>query len=220
MAVVLVQAGAFAVDGDILRASVFSWNENQVGINNICYRITGSTGVGIQYGDLAFNIQNAVEGPLQALLPLTGFLLGTKVANAKSKTGKLSGVATSTSIGSGSDCLPTQTSGIITFNPAVTGRGRKGRIFVPFPKSSKLDVDGTPTASYVIDLQNYANALAIGSTFPILGAGGGSAVAVPTVYQRATDTHSDIATFLARKEWATQRRRGNYGRPNPQAIPY
>jgi len=47
-----------------------------------------------------------------------------------------------------------------------------------------------------------------------VAAGGNDATLLPVVFHRATNTGNDITSYLVRPVWATQRRRGAYGRQN------
>jgi hypothetical protein len=107
--------------------------------------------------------------------------------------------------------LPTQVSGIITKRSSFTGRANRGRIYFPFPATQSLDTDETPKAAYVTLIQAYADN--IGALHSVTSAGG-SANLTPIIVNRTLSHLVVWEDSLARKRWATQRRRGDFGRTN------
>lgn len=109
------------------------------------------------------------------------------------------------------DVLPTQTAGLITKRTAVPGRRGRGRAYIPFPTESYNDANGLPTNAYMTP----AGALAFSISQSVLvGTLIDGNYLDPVILHRDTGGTSDILATLARQKWATQRRRGSYGRPN------
>ena len=111
--------------------------------------------------------------------------------------------------------LPTQTSGIISLYTNLAGRSGRGRVYVPFPSTNNLDANGHPDILYGPPLSNLAAYLIAGQTVPTLG---GSANLVPVIYHRSTGGTTDLTMSVIHNKWATQRRRGDYGRTNVQPF--
>lgn len=217
MAIVTEQDGGYINTGNVLRANLWMALQNQVGICGCAFACTGDTGFGITAGEFANVIQTATDPKQQLLLNTTTLILGCKTTFLPPGQINKAGIASSTSVGSLSAVpLPTQDTGIVSLNTLKSGRAYRGRFYFPFPLVSQLDAtDSTPTAAYVTALKNLADALV--KTWNVVGAGG-TATLVPTIYHRANQTNDQIIGYVAKKLWATQRRRGDYGRLNSPII--
>lgn len=109
------------------------------------------------------------------------------------------------------DNLPRQTSGIITLKTAFAGRRYRGRVYIPFPAEADNDAVGNPTAGYVTRL----GLLAAQYAGPLVHSiGGGTVVTSLLVRSRKFGLWTPVIATIARVVWATQRRRGSYGRTN------
>lgn len=115
------------------------------------------------------------------------------------------------------DVLPPQTTSLITLRTADAGRRFRGRIYVPFPGEADNSFNGTPSAAYISLLGNLASFFTQDQTITV---GGGSALYRHVIYHRVGLTPPDtaITSTVARTVWATQRRRGGFGRPNASPI--
>jgi hypothetical protein len=122
--------------------------------------------------------------------------------------------ATTTAGTAGAVSLPKQTCGLIRFKSATMGKRGEGRIYVPFPSTTSNETTGVPTAGYVANLLSLGTLLgsnlactsttaAAGSIQPVLIPGPG--IVTPPI---------QVTTMLALSAWATQRRRGDFGRLN------
>jgi len=111
----------------------------------------------------------------------------------------------------GAGLLPGQTSGLISLLTATMGKIGQGRIYVPFPCPADGAADGTPTAGYVTRLADLGVFLSHDLT---VIAGGQTATFKPCLYRGGTDTPKFIDQAINNDAWATQRRRGSYGRLN------
>lgn len=83
---------------------------------------------------------------------------------------------------------------------------------MPFPRSTLLDVDKVSGAGQII-LQTFGNSLAGAEPFVV---GGRSFTLQGCVYHRSggTPVLDLFTTAQGRLQWATQRRRGHFGRAN------
>lgn len=108
--------------------------------------------------------------------------------------------------------LPRQDCGLITLRTNLVGRANRGRFYVPFPSTIDNLPSGEPVPGYVIRLGTMA--LVILQTVTVGGAGGGTAQLTPVIFHRKTGLVTSLVNFVVRTSWATQRRRGSFGRPN------
>lgn len=115
----------------------------------------------------------------------------------------------------GAGLLPSQTSGLIKLVTATLGKIGQGRTYIPFPAPVKNEANGSPTTVYVDDLVNLKNSLT--APFNVID-GGITATFRPCLYRGGTDTPRFIDSGTAHDAWATQRRRGAFGRLN--ATPF
>lgn len=113
--------------------------------------------------------------------------------------------------GGGAGFLPSQTAGIISLKSTTLGKIGAGRTYIPFPSPTVNDADGTPTAAYIADLDNLANFL---KSPVVVIAGGVTATFKVCLYRGGTDTPRFIESAISKNAWATQRRRGAFGRLN------
>lgn len=113
----------------------------------------------------------------------------------------------------GATPLPGQVSGIITKLTNLTGRANRGRMYLPFPPTAFNDTTANkPTAAYVDQLSLIGTLLFNPITF---GTGDDATTMQPVIYNTTTGATVNITGFRSNQKWATQRRRGNYGQPNP-----
>lgn len=123
-------------------------------------------------------------------------------------------VIDSTSAAAGTDAtdrLPKQVSGLLTKNTAFGGPRYRGRLYMPFPSEGFNDVDGRPNGAYTGRLQTWGTQYFQGMT---VTSGADTSSLVPIIYHRDTNTWDVVTSVLVRGRWATQRRRGDFGRPN------
>lgn len=120
----------------------------------------------------------------------------------------------------GSGTLPLQSSGLISWYTNTAGRHGRGRSYIPFPTPSDNNpaTGGHPIAGYISRLAVLANLL---QNFHTIAGGGRSATISMCLFDAKPP---DLGQFrfvnsaAARGVWATQRRRGAYGRPNLSPI--
>jgi len=111
----------------------------------------------------------------------------------------------------GAGLLPSQTSGLVSLYSSTLGKIGQGRTYIPFPPPGLNNADGTPEATYVTDL-NALGAFLFANNIVIDG--GVTATFRPCLYRGGTDTPRFLESAVAHDAWATQRRRGAFGRLN------
>lgn len=112
------------------------------------------------------------------------------------------------------DILPRQSSGLISFATNLAGPSYRGRAYAPFPSEASNDPGGVPSAAYIGALQNLANVLV--GVMVVNGPNG--AQLSPILWHRgapAQPSFTAVTSTTVRSKWATQRRRGDFGRLNP-----
>lgn len=116
-----------------------------------------------------------------------------------------------TGLGTGGS-LPGQVSGVVTLRTAFSGRAYRGRMYLPFPGTALNDaVLNKPTDAAVLLME------IIGELFVnqvSLASGGDSAILDPILKSSDSFLYTTLEEAEARQRWGTQKRRGNYGRPN------
>ena len=106
---------------------------------------------------------------------------------------------------------PTQTSGLISFYTNVLGKMGQGRMYVPFPSAEHISVDGTPTVGYQDSLDDLGTYL---SSDKVIVNAGVTARFAPVMYSGGIATAMLITGHKSHNAWATQRKRGSFGRTN------
>jgi len=211
----------------IVKARVFTSCQQQLGVNVLYYRLVAIESA--PDGDLqelcaAFSawVASAYKAVMTqeadfrgcGLQNLGDGLVGTWPSiEVYSDSGKGVGTVTGTA-------LPKQTCGIITKRTVIAKRLGRGRMYVPFPgEADNLD-HGIPSTSYVDRLTTLASKVL--ANFSISTAGEGLNTLQPLLRGDLTPANTTDGTWMwnpivdytPRPRWATQRRRGDYGRQN------
>jgi hypothetical protein len=111
----------------------------------------------------------------------------------------------------GATNMPGQVAGVMTKGTGQAGRKMRGRCFGPFPPPNAASSTGEMTAGYVALLNAVGTAA---MNILTVGGAGNTAILNPCLYHRTTKTFTLLTTVNASTKWGTQRRRGDYGRPN------
>ncbi|MCJ7620358.1 MAG: hypothetical protein MUP64_09100, partial [Anaerolineae bacterium] len=95
------------------------------------------------------------------------------------------------------------------------GRRKGGRMYIPFPGEGDNDATSLPSAAYVARLATHAtgvlNTLTVGVTFTAIPVVQAITYVGGVLILGATRTITEVRSS---DRWATQRRRGSYGRKN------
>ena len=205
--------------GDIILAVVrCDAPDLQAGENVLHYVISASAGAGVGLLDVAnalFALKAPVYGPVIANAAQFSSVTCTSIfplprsLSVKSTTAPVVGTG-------GIGLLPEQVSGIVKKRTLVGGRHGRGRAYIPFPADIDNSATGRPTVAYVTALAT----LALEMLTPVLVTVGAATVLLdPCIVNRSVPISLAATTPVldtnAEASWATQRRRGNFGRPNP-----
>lgn len=189
----------------------------QLAVNTRHYRVTNVTGT-VSDAQFAANVDAAWAAPYKAAITGDASYRGVGVARVFPLPRTLSAFSTTGQGpgGGGTDELPSQVSGIITFTTIYAGPAYRGRIYVPFPDEAFQDLNGQPGIGYQGLLDTLKNVMDV--PFVVAPGGGNSATLVPVIYDKNDNTYIEVAGSQSRKKWATQRRRGGYGQSNQSPI--
>ena len=185
----------------------------QLGLNLRHYQVTAVGGQGVTLGQIATNV-GTVIGPLYQAVMGGGAsyqgCLARIVGIGPASPPAWDTIGTGPGIGPG-DLLGKQLAGLISWYTAFSGRGNHGRTYVPFPSEGNNDPGGVPSAAYVSGITNIANAW-----FSVRSVGAiDTSTLTPVLFHRAQGSSTPLLGLAVRSLWATQRRRGDFGRVNP-----
>lgn len=201
------------VSGDhIVFRSVTSLG-GQVAINSFHYAITAVGGSPATDQDLCTDFASVVASLIKATLPNEAQWRGV-LANILGRLIPPIGVQDTLGAGPGTNGilpLPKQACGITSYYTTLTGPKYRGRTYWPFLASNFADVNGEITNAGKAALAAVVAALV---AFTTTSVGGRTATHEFVIYHRDTNTSNAVKNTLARNTVATQRRRGDYGRPN------
>jgi len=204
------------VVGDILQMRVFSQASTQLGINVLHLSIKAQVAPFTSDQTLVDHLSEGfssswrqVQGPNSIYY---GMALSLRVGVewlqiATSIAGQGAGLLAG-------DVMSRQTSGVLTITAGLPGRRYRGRVFLPFPSEGGNSPDGHPNAAYVGAMSALGGAFASNMVLMEDPPGLGQTTIRMGIYHRNDGTISDVTGFNPRNKWATQKRRGDYGKPN------
>jgi len=113
--------------------------------------------------------------------------------------------------------IPRQCAGFIRLRSDIPGHGKSGRMYVPFPDEDDCQPNGLPEDNYMNGLATLVTKF---TNSMVWGTGG---TFIPIIYSRPDLTadpprgysFADVRSFVPIRKFATQRRRGSFGRTNP-----
>lgn len=206
-------AETLAVGQTYLAVSVML-QQQQTAIQRRYFRCTATTGTGATTADAA-NLLDTTLGPVYiGLINNNASYLGTSVRKVSLPGPFLAAAVSVLNAGvgtAGAIAQAKQTAGLIRFRTDFIGKKQRGRAFVPFPASADDAGNGVPTAGYMTRLNNLASQIILPF---VAGAGVNTATLNACLFVPKTGAFSPITFGLGYPAWATQRRRGDFGRTN------
>lgn len=210
--------------GMLVSARFWTADSEQASINVINYRVPSVTGVATTDQDMANYLDLQMASVYKPLIYNAANYRGVQVA-ILGVTPRPATVFSNTHAGAGTagaTGLPRQTCGLVSYQTALGGRRFRGRTYLPFPTTADNQTNGTPTPGYLTLLTNWLAQLFASNTVPNAGATGSAAI-LPVLNHRAGKTPipatvTDITHSTVSPSWATQRRRGSFGRANSVPI--
>jgi hypothetical protein len=202
----------------------YCYQGNQVGINTRYVFIGAITGAPVTEDAFLLALDAILSALYKPLLANTAVYEGMDMQNIT--TGPPYPIQTTSTSFSGAGTggalpAPGQVSGIYSTFTNQTGRSYRGRSYIPFPPAalSSTAAPPVPTAGYIALAQSLANAVTGSQTITISGT---TILFSWVILHQAPagirGTLSGIVLNEVRTAWATQRRRGDYGRPNPVPL--
>lgn len=203
--------------GDLIQARVVCYTPSQISINTIHLRRTNSipVGTGASLEELAITLDTAYAPRFKALMSSEAKYrgVGCKVITSP-QTIEYFTVANDGVGGLVSELLPTQVTYVIQKRTVWGGRANIGRIFPGFPPQVAVDPNGVMAAAFAATVD--ALAAEFNAGLPVFGVSGATGDTDFTyVLKHAGGTaFTDIDNFVGSDKFATQRRRGQYGKTN------
>lgn len=176
----------------------------------LCTAITGTP----TFTLVAAYLDNLFAPLIKPIIVNSATYLGTRVRRVFPNTlDTWSAVAAHAGVGTaGAVGLPAQSCGLGEFYSAKIGKPNQGRIYLPFPSASSNTGAGVPSAGYITDALAYVTEF---SNTQNAGTGGNVATLVSVLWKASAPTFTtQIITVNLATSWATQRRRGGFGRFN------
>jgi len=120
----------------------------------------------------------------------------------------------------GTTALPRQTCGLASLQSPFPGPKHRGRVYSPFPPVAGDDGNGVPSAGFLADLATWVFVMAAGR---LVSESGRTATLVRVLVHAkdklgVADAPTIVTASTVGTKWATQRRRGSFGRANVSPI--
>jgi hypothetical protein len=212
MAVTILQAGGLIQANAIYRVAIQLRNNGKlIEFTSAFFVPTGGFVAGNTLGNLAFTVQSAIDGSLQAITSIETDLVGTQVNQLQPHvvgSTPLAGIAATTSIGSVANPTWPRVAGLVVTKLSLTnGRTGRGRMYLPPSGVTDMDDFGKPTAGYLTRATTMVNDL-----FGISAITGGSGVSnlISVIYNRKSGGFTAWISSRVNPILGTQRRRGYY----------
>lgn len=204
---------------DLIQVRAWSSDAEQAAVNTWYYNILGvPTGGVVTIFDFATAFDVVIETLYKSLLANTATYDGIQcvVINEVPLPRSVANV-TSAGIGTGGAIgMARQTAGLLSWETLFAGPGKRGRTFFPFPSTSDDVGLGLPSNGYQVKMGTLANDMLFFENFT--GASGGLALCELVLKSKPGFTTTPIEGFFPRPRWATQKKRGSFGRVNVSPI--
>ncbi len=198
--------------GDVVEVKVYCEDLEQTSVTTTHWRVDAVNGFGVDMQTLAndFNTAFGAEVPPGMANDVTMSGTGVRILAPVLSIEIESNNASFPGSGLGVS-LPRQTSGLLSVYADIPGPKGRGRMYIPFPAATFNTTSGIPTAAWVTHLDSIGTLV----TTPFVSGGGVDNIHLrPVLWHRSTRTSDDLSRFVSRQKWATQKRRGSYGKPN------
>lgn len=208
--------------GEKFRVRIYTYDSAlaQVGINTIYYRTDTEAGTGTTDQAKADAIDLLMEANYKGYMSSQSIYRGLTLQNVSAGLPIVPSIAIASS-GAGTNgaaVLPGQASGLISWKTPYAGPRYRGRTFLPFQSINAVGADGKMTGANQVLLQAVATGMLLTVTVGALPNTNTLNIVlrseivpntVPKTYQYFPMTSGTAATAFA-----TQRKRGQYGRLN------
>lgn len=212
-------AGYLPAIGDLLQFRVCCYTPSQIALNIVHYKVVAVTGVGLNLDEFAVWADLAWKAGYKALMGSPSKWRGVGVQNLMpARTREYSSIAGDGVGTAGTTMAPTQTSWLIRLRGALAGRKGVGHVYPGFPGGTFLNAAGEQTAPGLAAITNVAanfgpqliaEAGVNTSTLDMQIRNADTDIPVPK-----TPTSTPVYQLYPAPLWATQRRRGDFGKQN------
>jgi hypothetical protein len=204
--------------GMVLQGRAWCRKDDQVSVTTLHHRVDAASGPVATDVDFLTAWDVIWAAWFKAAIGLTDQYLGsTMQILSPGPIGLQRATIASAGAGTGTGFrLPSQTSGLIQWGTNIGGRQNKGRIYVPFPTAVWNNTDGFPATGYLILLDDMGSEYVTHTAWTL--ASGSQTINPVLVHRRnkagVIPSPSLISTWKSANQWATQRKRGAFGRAN------
>jgi hypothetical protein len=210
------------VPNDVLEVTVAMLLGAQLGLNKTTWQVTGTTTGGATQQEISAVLDGNWAAAYKALVANGVAYRGTSVQKIwpLPRVVREFNVTNAGAGTAGAAACPTQTAGLISFQTANSGRSYRGRIYIPFPAIVDVQNSGAPVVGYGTRTATLATWYV--NPITIVGVGGSTTIQQVIFHRKPTKSggpppaHSsdNVVSSSTRVLFATQRRRGEYGRQN------
>lgn len=202
---------------DVLQARVYATLGGQTAINVLHFECVLHGGLGGTLQQCASAFDALISTSFKALLSSSASYRGVGMKRLRPGAPTVEEYAV---LGSGAgtvtgDVLPKQCCGLIAKRTDFAGPSARGRFYMPFPGEADNDADSTPSSTYMTRLASLAANLILGFN---AGLGADMSTLDLVLSRNVPLSTTPITSMLTREKWATQRSRGDFGRPNASPI--
>jgi len=217
--------GLRPVPDDILEVRTVCTNADQLSLNVLHYRVTFLTGPapGVTISEMATGLSNIMGPGYQLIMPASAAYRGTGVKNLMAPpTQEATSTASAGPGVAGGAEIPQQVSYLVNFKTESSGRGFRGRIYPGFVSNLHVNTSGNMNAAGFTAIQLMAAAIV--GNFTITSGANQTTIQLIILRRQANKlplpfpTYADVTTITARNAFATQRRRGDFGRTNTTPL--
>lgn len=209
-------ATALAIS-DILKVSAIWVCGGQEAVNTFHYLVTAAGGTPATDLDVLTTMDTAAASLAKAIIPSNARFDGWLGAIISRDPPPVT-VQSTAGAGAGASGIipfPKQATGITSWYTANAGRAFRGRTYWPFLSSNYADTNGEINTGGVTAMDALAAAIQAISAINVTGR---TATIQFGIYHRKTKSMSPIVVRTTRRTVATQKRRGDFGRPNTAPI--
>lgn len=201
----------------ILRCTVITSDPPQVAEAVLHYQVTAVGGSPATDQDVCDTLDAAIATQWKALMATTTSYRGVITQIIAPGVPPVY-VQSTANVGPGTDGAtpnPKQSSLLVSWYTNLARPANRGRTYVGFPASNTVGADGNVLAAAVTALDTLAATIQALSSIAV---GGRSATIKFSIYHRATKSTTPVISRVSRGVFATQKRRGSYGRTNTPPI--
>lgn len=203
----------FVESGQLCELRVYCWNAtaSQLAINVLKYRIGGAA-FPLSSDAVAIAISTLIADKYIAVMDAAARYSGVSVQDWPARLN----VASWSNAGAGNGAvvgldIPTQVCGLISYYSNTAGAKGRGRSYLGFTSSTSNTTAGLPSAGYLTDAQALGDFMKF-IAFSVVGDEYFAELVICDAI--GASAPKPVLRAYAQPRWATQRRRGSFGRLN------